>query len=140
MERTLIELIEKGGWWKRSPATVSEIEGLSEKFNCKLPEDYKSILLFSNGGSLNKFKTPFIIYSITEVLALYHEFDLYETIPKSLIFGGDGGGTIYLYDLRDENMPVLFLREDYVSYENIIYKSSSLTEVLKMVMNNEKLN
>ena len=108
MENNLIEKVTKNGWQARKPAAREEIDQLREKFKIALPEDYEQLLNYSNGGSLYGFRTPFILYSITEVLALFREHDLYESLPASLIFGGDGGGTIYTYDLSSKPYCVVF--------------------------------
>jgi hypothetical protein len=104
------------------------------------------LLLFSNGGSLYGKKTPFIAYAVTEVLALFREKDLYKYIPQSIIFGGDGGGTIYCFDMRaDQEQHVFFIREEdagYVpdAYNNVVFNGTTLTDTLQRIVNNEKLN
>jgi hypothetical protein len=140
MKEQLILQLEKNGWKKRTPATEKEIESLQLAFGITLPEEYLAILQYSNGGSLYGFQTPLIVYAISEVLALHHEHDLYESIPESLIFGGDGGGTIYAFDLRSKNHQVLFFREDYTSYDNIVFQANRLSEVVKKIIDNEKIN
>jgi len=79
-----------------------------------------------------------------EVLALFREHDLYENIPQSLIFGGDGGGTVYCYDLRTKNdkgnYDVFFVKEEEAYYDKIFFRTSSLTELVEKIVKNEKLN
>ena len=140
MSKSIKELLQHNGWKERSPATDEDINHLKEKFRVSLPDDYEQLLRFSNGGSLYGFSTPFIVYSPVEVLALYKEGDLYINIPKALIFGGDGGGTLYCFDLRIDPHPVFFVREDEISYDDAIYKAASLTDTIQKVINNEKLN
>ena len=136
-----IQNIFKSDFWRlRKPASEEEVKKLEEKFKISLPKDYEEILRFSNGGSLHGYSTPFIMYSIIEVLALYKEYDLYENIPQSLIFGADGGGTLYCYDLRLETPTIFFVREDDINYEKIIYEALTLTDTILKITNNEKLN
>ena len=140
MKINIVEILENTKWWKREPATEEEISLLEKSFGKNLPPDYIALLRFSNGASLYDFVTPLTVFSISEVLALYKEFDLYANIPHSLIFGGDGGGTIYTYDLRDEHKPVLFFREDDTRYESNIYKADTLSQMVSEIVNNKKLN
>ena len=140
----ILELLSKNGWTPRKPATEEEIRRLKETFKVELPEDYEQVLTASNGCSLYRFKTPLIVYSIIEVLALFREHDLYENIPQSLIFGGDGGGTVYCFDLRSENSldsyDVFFVREDDTGYDKAIFRTPSLTDTVLKIINNEKIN
>jgi hypothetical protein len=140
----IVELLHKSGWTPRKPATEKDILSLKERFKIALPQDYEEVLRASSGCSLYGFKTPLIIYSIIEVLALFREHDLYEKIPQSLIFGGDGGGTLYCYDLRstdsEEGYNVFFVREDDIGYDKIIYQSPSLTDMVLRIIDNEKIN
>jgi hypothetical protein len=140
----IVELLRKNGWTPRKPAPEDEIRRLKETFQIDLPEDYEQVLLASNGCSLYGFQTPLVIYSITEVLALFREHDLYENIPHSLIFGGDGAGTIYCYDLRAKNdqgsYDVFFVKEDEAYYEKIFFRSPSLTDIVIRITNNENIN
>lgn len=139
MEINLVETLVQNGWQTRKPATPEELAQLKEKFQIDLPADYELLLQFSNGGSLYGFATPFILYSLIEVLALFREHDLYDFLPASLIFGGDGGGTIYTYDLSSQPYRVVFYREKEPA-DQIIYQGKSLTDILLKVIGNEKMN
>ena len=79
----LIALLSTQEWTQDRPATEQDIQTLEAAFG-QLPEDYRTLLLHSNGGSLHGKKTPFIAYSAREVLALFREKDLYKYIPQSL--------------------------------------------------------
>jgi hypothetical protein len=140
----IVELLCENNWESRKPATAEELLRLRECFQVDLPEDYEEILRVSNGCSLYGFNTPLIIFSIREVLALLREHDLYESIPQSLIFGADGGGTLYCYDLRSKNnngsYNVFFVREDEISYEKMIFRSPSLTDTISQIIHGNKIN
>lgn len=133
------------GWDKQNPATEQDIQSLEAAFGT-IPEDYKALLLQSNGVSIRGKKTPFILYSVSEVLALFREKDLYKYIPQSLIFGGDGGGTIYCFDLRPgKEQAVFFIREEEAGYEPnaynyVVFNGTTLTDTIQRIVNNEKLN
>src|ERR1051325_12019202 len=100
---TIIQLSAANRWRPRKAAADEEIKKLAAAFKIELPRDYEQLLRESNGCSLEGFDTPLIIDSIFEVLALFREHDFYQEIPEVLFFGGDGGGTMYCYDLRAKN-------------------------------------
>jgi SMI1 / KNR4 family (SUKH-1) len=141
---TIIELLSMNQWIRHRPATDEELAKLAAAFKVQLPADYEQLLRESNGCSLEGFDTPLIVYSIGEVLALFREHDFYEEIPEVLFFGGDGGGTMYCYDLRAKNdhgtYDVVFVKEDAGTYDRIFFRSPSLTDVVTRIVNNEDLN
>jgi hypothetical protein len=135
----LVSVLERHGWQGHVPASGAELSALEAVFG-PLPPEYEALLRHSNGGSLAGFKTPLIVFHTTEVLALHREHDLYEAVPRSLIFGGDGGGTVYLFDLRGPARPVLFLREDRLRYDAVVFEAAGLGEVVDRIVRGEKLN
>ena len=141
---TALELLKQNGWNPRVPAAPAEIQKLQDAFKVALPDDYEEVLLNSNGCSLYEFKSPLIIWSTIEVLALFREHDLYQDIPESLIFGGDGGNTLYCYDLRTKDdkgsYEVFLVKEDDALYDEIFYRTLSLTELVQHIVNNEPVN
>ncbi len=141
MTNDIIEILKQNGWNSfPNVATEEDIANLEKTFNTKIPEDYKKLLRFSDGGSLYGFKTPLTFYPVETILVLYDEFDYYQDIPQSLIFGNDGGSTIYAYDLRDEQMNILFFRLDDARYDNIIYEAESLSDLIIDIISNKQIN
>ena len=140
MHTSIKELLEKNKWCGSKSSSQNDIDLIEATFKTTLPNDYKELLQFSNGGALEGFETPFIIYTIKEVIILFKEYDFYKNIPNSLIFGGDGGGTLYCHDLRNEKATIFFVKEDNIDYEKSIFRSSTLTSTILKIINNEKLN
>jgi hypothetical protein len=140
----LITLITANDWNKRYPALPEDIRKLEDIFGT-LPGDYKALLEFSDGGSIYDHKVPLIIYSISEVMGIFRDEELYTYIPESLIFGGDGGGIIYCFDLRPgKDKRVFFTSEQEAWFEpnvyNVLrYEGTTLTDTIQRIINNEKL-
>ncbi len=111
-----------------------------------LPADYRALLAATDGCGLSGFKTPLNVFSVREVLALHREHDLYTLVPQSLIFGGDGGGVLFAFDLRPGRAQRVFaiLQEDACfspdAYERLLFEGSTLTDLLERIINGEKLN
>ena len=140
----LITLIKANDWNARYPAKEEDIATMEDTFG-PLPEDYKALLEFSDGGSIYDHGVPLIIYSIIEVLGLVRDKELYTHIPQSLIFGGNGGGVIYCFDLRPgKDKQVFFVSEQDAwfnpdVYNKLWYQGTTLTDTIQRIINNEKL-
>src|SRR6218665_523011 len=122
-------LVQANGWNRRHASTREDIEALKKAFGIELPADFENLLRFSNGGSIYGFKTPFILFSIREILALYREFDYYGEVPGFMIWGADGGGIQYAYDLRDSAFTVYAFYYDDAGYDKFFYKADSITSM-----------
>jgi len=142
---SLLALLQSHGWKGNIPVVPGEVETVAQRFGiARLPPDYQEVLTHSNGGSLYGFKTPLILFSVQEVLQLYREHDLYSHMAGSLIFGADGGGTLYAYDLRIHResgaYQVFFVREDDSGYDKAIFRAPGLFSVAVRIIQGDKLN
>lgn len=138
----LVSTLVAHGWEGfAGAATPDELAALEAAFATELPSDYAAVLRFSNGGSLYGFQLPVILYHPVEVLALYREFDFYEAIPRSIIFGGDGGGTIFVFDLREGNRKqVLVLDQGDTRYDYVLGSFASLSDMITALVANELID
>lgn len=139
------KLLNDPEWSNRNPASTDDIKLMEDTFG-QLPADYKELLEKSNGGSIYAYTTNLVIWSIKEVTQLHEEGDYYEYIPESLIFGSDGGGTVYCFDLRPgKDHAVFFIRHENSSsdpdaYDHVRYNGPSLSDTIARILNNEKLH
>lgn len=136
----IVTLLEAHNFSRRYPTPEESINALKAAFNISLPADFEELLRFSNGGSIYGFKTPFIVFSVKETLALYREFDYYTDVPQFMIWGADGGGMQYAYDLRDAGFTVCVFYQDDPGYDKIVYKTSSITAMVKDIVSGKKIN
>jgi hypothetical protein len=140
----LIALVTANEWNRRNPALPESIHELEDTFG-PLPEDYKALLAFSDGGSIYGKGVPLIIFGVLEVLGLFRDRELYTHIPQSIIFGGDGGGLIYCFDLmpgKDRRVFVTSEQEAWFDpdvYNHLRYEGTTLTDTIQRIINNEKL-
>jgi len=77
-----------------------------------LPRNYLAFLQWSNGGAFRKGTKWFDpIFQTEEVRGYLLAYDLPERMPGVLPFAFDGGGTFYIFDMRqpprDGEYPVL---------------------------------
>lgn len=139
-EPDLAEVLGRHGWWKHRPATLDEIAAIEATFGGTLPDDYVALLRYSNGGALYGFASPLCVFPTSVVLALHREHDLYEDRPACLIFGGDGGGTLYAFDLRHAGHRVIVFRQDLQSREGLLFSADRLLDLIDAVLGGRKVN
>ncbi|MBC7947050.1 MAG: SMI1/KNR4 family protein [Chitinophagaceae bacterium] len=139
----IIRLLEGINWDKRDSAPEGSIAELRATFGIQLPTDFERLFNYSDGGSTYSYKTPLTIYSTKEIIALYKEADLYDKIPQALIFGGDDGGIVYCYDLREKNVQgefdVMAVYERTGTLDDPIFHCGGLHELIEALISGLKI-
>jgi hypothetical protein len=86
----------------RVPATSEQIEAFSISSGLKLPQDYTVFLKQANGGEgLVGSNSYLILFAVDELDSLNKSYQIQEFVPGFLIFGSDGGGEAYAFNIRD---------------------------------------
>lgn len=128
-------------FWRNETATEEMITDIDFKFNLKFPEDYKQLLLYSNGGTVQGSKSTFN-YEPAEYLVGHNLSEFFtQQIPDMIVIGDDGGGCIYYYDPKNKlekgewalfyaSMGALFFKES-------VYLSPSVTELIDKILSGE---
>ena len=119
--RTISEYQRKSGWLGEPPATVEEIKAVENKLNVKLPPDYKTFVMLSNG-----FASPIDTEPTFEKLS---DIDFLKNIDQNLveIWNKDGlvdiaktlSRSILIAGINEEQYFLLvppFLKEDKWKY------------------------
>ena len=93
-----MELIDNN-WYKKDGSQLLSIENVEEILAISLPEQYKSFLLWSNGGE-GIFGNNYIhIWAIDDVIAYNMDYGIHKYLgTEYLVFGMDGdiGYAFYL--------------------------------------------
>src|SRR5579859_1697783 len=105
----------------------SERERLLEKFNCgppasqtslhqfeaearaHLPEDYVQFLQRCNGGEGFIGKAYLILWPVEELVKMNKAYEVEEYASGVLIFGSNGGGEAFAFDMRSDTKPIVSL-------------------------------
>lgn len=103
----------RDGWMLRNfrgnePASAAEIEQLEVNCGFVLPKDYREFLRLTNGGE--GFIGPnayVILWKIGELAEMNEAYQVAEYAPGLFIFGSDGGGEAYAFDVRTSEMPIV---------------------------------
>lgn len=85
-------------WWPRPPAPPDEVAALERELGVRLPEDYRQLLLASNGGSINGPHASINLESAEGVLDLNLDGGYQAELPGMIVVGDNGGGELYFYD------------------------------------------
>jgi hypothetical protein len=96
-----LEQLSDAQFERNEPGDASLVDGVEASFQLKFPDDYKELLLISDGGSIHGPKTVFN-YEPAEYLSGHNMSEFFTTnIPAMVVIGDDGGGSIYYYDPHD---------------------------------------
>ncbi len=101
----ILEAINDGlvGWQSRElPASDEAIKVLVNQSPIELPNEYLSLLKFSNGGEGDLGIEPgwFQLWPVEEVLKLNEAYEVSEWYPGFFGFGSNGGQEMLAFDTR----------------------------------------
>jgi hypothetical protein len=99
-------MLEGRDWYKHEGASPAAIEQLKEVAPVSLPDNYLSLLSYTNGGEGPLPVQPlwFCLYPAEEVADIQQAGTFREFFPGFFVIGGSGGGEAIAFDLR-ENAP-----------------------------------
>lgn len=86
-------------WTPRAPVAPSRIDEIEATLGVALPADLRAVLEASGGGTLLRPGiTPLGIGPCSDLLSLNEDPFFTDHLPGMIVFGGDGGGSVYFYD------------------------------------------
>lgn len=90
------------------PASAAEIHQFEASVGLKLPKDYVEFLQWTNGGVGFIGPNAFVRFWRLEELAEKNKaYEVAEYAPGLFIFGSDGGGEAYAFDIRTSAMSIV---------------------------------
>jgi hypothetical protein len=87
-----------------SESNFSDIEIF---FRFILPDDYKNFMKNHNGGEGFIGEQYLIIWKVSEILTYNHEYEVAKYAPGHLIFGSNGGGEAFAFNVFDGKIKIL---------------------------------
>lgn len=106
----------------------------------QLPEEYKQLLEYSNGGGIINGEREFGFFSPEGIREMYISYGFLIWAPDLLPIAFNGGGKFYVYDFRDRqnNPSVLLVPAGSVGDdEDCVFLGNTLDEVLSNTTNVE---
>jgi cell wall assembly regulator SMI1 len=108
-------------WFRNEGASVAALQALADAVEVALPMEYLELLAFSNGGE-GPLAAPFhnLCLDDAESAAEPGRVELFKNLyPGWFVFGGDGGGELYAFDLTGEQ-PWPVIRFDGIDPEGSV--------------------
>jgi hypothetical protein len=91
---------------KNSPASERSIHAFKVIAKHELPEAYLKFLLQSNGGEgFIGHSSYIILWAIEDLIKMNESYQVDEYAPGLFLFGSDGGGEAYAFDIRSGSRP-----------------------------------
>lgn len=91
-----------------APANASDFEQFETDVGFGLPADYESFLRRSNGGEGFIGPNGYVIFwKLGDLMEMNKAYQVPEFAPGLFIFGSDGGGEAYAFDVRTTAMPIV---------------------------------
>jgi hypothetical protein len=118
--------------------SIIEIE---KAIDHKLPEDFRELLIHSDGGSIQGKHTTFN-YEPSEYLIGHNLSEFFnQNIPDMFVIGDDGGGCIYFYDplniLKNGSWSLYYASMGALTLNESIFLSKNLTDAINKILAGE---
>ena len=98
-----MEVIESKGY-KKDGASSASIDDVEKLLNTTLPKQYKSFLLWSNGGEGKLGDNYIYIWAIEDVIAYNHDYGIQKYLQKEYWAFGMDGDIGYILHLSDNSI------------------------------------
>jgi hypothetical protein len=93
------------------PVNLSSIRQFEVADSLRLPDDYAGFLQRANGGEGFIGNAYVIFWPVEELLEMNRVYHVAEYAPGLFIFGSDGGGEGFAFDMRNEAKPIVAVLE-----------------------------
>ncbi len=91
----------------KAPAGASSIRQFEMESGFRLPGDYVQFLRKTNGGEGFVGNAYLILWRIEELLEMNRDYQVAEFAPGLFLFGSNGGGEAFAFDMRSDAMPIV---------------------------------
>jgi cell wall assembly regulator SMI1 len=88
-------------------ADVEAIEQFEAASKLHLPRDYAEFLMAMNGGEGSVGNAYLVLWRVEELVAMNQAYQSAKYAPGLLLFGTDGGGEAFAFDMRSDSMPIV---------------------------------
>jgi hypothetical protein len=99
------------------PAAIQRFEAGSQ---VRLPDDYVEFLRTANGGEGMVGNAYLSLWRIEELIQRNEDCEVAETVPGLFLFGSDGGGEAFAFDMRSGAKPIVMVPFIILCFEDAI--------------------
>lgn len=130
-------------WFPGGRGNVETLENLEREYGLRLPEDYRELMLYANGGGLYEHTTAINLEPL-ETLMWHNLDERFQTaLPGMFVIGDDGGGSVYFYDAKNRlghgAYAVFLVPLGTLAIRNAIFVGHSITDVINRILKKEDL-
>lgn len=97
------------GWVLNEPASDALIKDVESSLSHPLPSNYSRFLRENNGGEGFVSDSYLILWKAEELLDFNREYEVQKYAPGLFLFGSNGGGEGYGFDMRSPEMVVVMV-------------------------------
>lgn len=120
-------------WALNGPATSESLREVESALGRHLPQDYKDFLQKNDGGEGFISDNYVILWKAEELIEFNREYELEEYAPGIFLFGSDGGGEGYGFDMRKQSASVVMVPFIGMSLRYARPIASNFTDFLHML-------
>jgi hypothetical protein len=114
-----------------SEGNEQDILAIEQEYGISLPSDYRSFLIAKSGGEGFVGEQYLILWHAHEVIPFNHDYEVKEYAPGLLLFGSNGGGEGFAYDLRKQCGDIVMVPFIGMDLENAKSISSTFIDFLR---------
>ena len=119
------------------PADMMSVNRIKTDIGIELPNDYIEFMIHSNGGEgFIGSDSYIIIWKLEDLFELNNAYQVPEYAPGIFLFGSDGGGDAYGFDIRTNDVKIIsipfvgmdinlikILGADFTSFINYLFNT-----------------
>ncbi|SRR5258705_6885650 len=90
-------------WSGESGATVNQLRQVETAFGFKLPDDYKKVMLWSNGGEGPIGSAYLSLWATQKIKKLNEDYQIRKYLPHMVAIGTDRGGKAFALDYSESD-------------------------------------
>lgn len=111
-------------------ASVELIEHIKAELSFSIPQEYCDFLIQGNGGDGFIGENYVILWKIEELIELNQSYQVSEYAPGLFLFGSNGGGEAFAFDLRNSQVALVKIPFVGMDLRDVIEMGASFTDFL----------
>lgn len=114
------------------PSCEEDIKKVESEMDIIFPIQYKEFMLKTNGSEGFIGENSYLaIWSIEEIVPFNKEGKVEEFTPGLVQFASDGGGMVYAFDKRNEEILIVEIADDSIHIEEAKFLAKTFAEFLQ---------
>ncbi len=117
---------------RRPPVDPAVTRAIEVELGTSLPEEYKQLLQFTNGGEGSIGDGAYLIlWAAEELMDLNRAYEVADYANGQLVFGSNGGGEAFGFDMRAPSWPIVPIPWIVLSWEAALLTGNSILDFLE---------